>query len=140
MGKMFGLVMYEEYLSDILKKKREFDVRLYSTNVRGRIALVKSKTNLIYAFVDLISVECITYEDYVSWHISARYSVEDARKEILKNDMLGDNKIKFAYAYQFENIKLLEHPYKLDPIRKKGAWIEFNNEKTQKPYIQLKLF
>lgn len=61
--------MYEEYLLDILNVYITSDFRSYSTNKRGKIALIKSKTNIIYGFVDLVSIDQISYEDYGYWHI-----------------------------------------------------------------------
>lgn len=54
--------MLYEYLLVILKGVRPCDVRLHPTNKRGRIALIKSKTNRIYGYVDFISIDQISYE------------------------------------------------------------------------------
>ena len=54
---MYALSMYEEYLLVILKGVRPCDVMLHPTNKRGKIALIKSKTNRIYGYVDFISID-----------------------------------------------------------------------------------
>lgn len=54
---MYALSMYEEYILVILKGVRPCDVRLHPTNKRGKIALIKSKTNRIYGYVDFISID-----------------------------------------------------------------------------------
>ena len=137
---MFALVMYEEYLNDILQGKRKYDIRLYSTKIRGRIALVKSGTNLIYGFVDLVSIKLVSYEKYICWHISDRYSSETAMEEIIRNNSLGITKISYAYEYQFDNLRVLNYPHMILSSIKKGPWITFDIENIQKPYIQIKLF
>lgn len=136
---MFALSMYEEYLLDILNGKRKCDVRLHPTNKRGRIALVKSKTNLIYGYVDFVSINQISYDDYVYWHVGENYTYEEAQWEIESNNRMGQKKLKRAYAYNFKNPKLLEEPIKMNPINKTGSWIEFDENKIVQSYQQLKL-
>lgn len=137
---MFALSMYEEYLLDILKGKRTCDVRLHSTNKRGKIALLKSKTNLIYGYVDFISVEQISYEDYVYWHIGENYSYEDAEYEIASNNYLGQKKLKRAYIYNFENPIIFDIPKKITILNKTGSWIEFDENEIQEGYKKQSLF
>ena len=145
---MFALSMYEEYLLDILKGIRPCDVRLYSTNKRGRIALLKSKTNLIYGYVDFVSVEQISYEDYVYWHIEdyvywhigENYSYEDATFEIEFNNYLGQKKFKRAYMYNFKNPVLFDIPKKIKIINKTGSWIEFDENEIKEGYKKQSLF
>lgn len=79
---MHPLLMYEEYILDILNGVRPCDVRLHHTNKIGKIALLKSKTNLIYGYVDFMSLNQISYEDYVYWHVGEKFTYEDAEDEI----------------------------------------------------------
>ena len=134
---MFGLCMYEEYLIGILKGNRMYDARLYPTNKRGKIGLIKSRTNLLYGYIELVSISEITFEDYVYWHIGDNYSLEDANEFIRLNN-LQDNKI--AYAYNFANPILFEVPRKIKVINKKGSWVEFDEDICQGKYNQLSLF
>lgn len=120
---MIALSMYEEYLIDILTSKRKDDVRLYNTKIRGKIALMKSKTNLIYGYVELISVEKITYEEYIMWHICSTFSQDDAKKYIELNKMLIMN--KYAYKYVFSNPILLGTPKKVRIVNTNKSWIEY---------------
>lgn len=136
---MYALSMYEEYLIDILKENRICDVRLYPTNIRGKIALLKCKTNLIYGYVDLISISQITYDEYVYWHIGERYSKEDALFEIESNNAI-EKKYTKAFAYNFKNPVLFDIPKKIEIINKTGSWIEFDETKIQDGYIRQKLF
>lgn len=120
---MIALSMYEEYLIDILTSKRKDDVRLYNTKNRGKIALMKSRTNMIYGYVELISVEKITYEEYIMWHICSTFSKEDAKKYIEINKMLIMN--KYAYKYVFGNPILLDAPKKVRVVNTNKSWIEY---------------
>ena len=137
---MLALSMYEEYLLDILEGKRDYDVRLHPTNKRGRIALLKTKTNLIYGYVDFIDVEQITYNEYIYWHIGKNYSLEDAMKSIEYNNSLGQRKLKRAYKYKLINPILFNIPKKITILNKTGSWIEFNENAIQDGCIQQKLF
>ncbi len=137
---MFALSMYEEYLLDILEGKRNCDVRFHPTNKRGRIALLKTKTNLIYGYVDFIEVEQITYDEYIYCHIGKVYSLEDAKHSIEYNNSLGQRKLKIAYKYKFINPILFNIPKKITILNKTGSWIEFDEKQVQDGCIQQKLF
>lgn len=132
--------MYEEYLLDILEGKKDCDVRLHPTNKRGRIALLKTKTNLIYGYVDFIEVEQITYNEYIYWHIGKAYSLEDAIRSIKYNNSLGQRKLKIAYKYKFINPIVFNIPKKIKILNKIGSWIVFDENQVQNSYIQQKLF
>lgn len=137
---MFALSMYEEYLFDILEGKRDCDVRLYPTNKRGKIALLKSKTNLIYGYVEFIEVEQISYDEYIYWHIGKVYSLEDAIQSIEYNNSLGQRKLKIAYKYKFINPILFNIPKKIAILNKTGSWIEFDENQVQDGCLQQKFF
>ena len=137
---MLGLCMYEEYLLDILKGYRTYDVRLYATPKRGKIALVKSKTNLVYGYVEFVSIEQITYEEYVYWHVGENYSLLDAEIHIYVNKNNSHKQVKRAYKYNFINPVLLENPIKIKIINKEGSWIEFDESLIDIGYIQQSLF
>lgn len=137
---MYALSMYEDYLLDILKGVRSCDVRLHPSNKRGKIALLKSKTNLIYGYVDFIEVEQITYNEYIYWHIGKIYSLEDAIQSIKYNNSLGQRKQKIAYKYKFINPILFNVPKKIKILNKTGSWIGFDENQVQDGCIQQKLF
>lgn len=131
---MYALSMYEEYLLVILKGVRPCDVRLHPTNKRGKIALIKSKTNRIYGYVDFISIDQISYEDYVYWHVGENFTYEHAEYEIESNNYLGQNKFKRAYMYNFKNPVLFDIPKKITILNKTGSWIEFDEKEIQEGY------
>lgn len=130
---MLALSMYEEYLMNILNSNKTDDVRLYNTKNRGKIALIKSRTSLIYGYVELISTAEISYEEYILWHINSTFSREDAEKWIELNKSMI--KSKKAYKYNFINPMLLEHPKKVKILNTNKSWIEY-----EECYEQLSLF
>lgn len=130
---MLALSMLEEYLMDILNSKRMDDVRLYNTKNRGKIALIKSRSSLIYGYVELISTSEISYEEYILWHINSTFSREDAEKWVELNKPMIKN--KKAYKYNFINPMLLEYPKKVRILNSNKSWIEY-----EECYEQLSLF
>lgn len=130
---MLALSMYEEYLMNILNSKKTDDVRLYNTKNRGKIALIKSRTSLIYGYVELISTSEISYEEYILWHINSTFSRKDAEKWIELNKSMIKN--KKAYKYNFVNPMILEHPKKVKILNANKSWIEY-----EECYEQLSLF
>lgn len=109
---MYGLIMIREYLDEILDGKKTYDARSYDTNKRGTIALVDSKTMKVYGYAELVGVREITPQEYASWHCTGRWSgyvmqVDEAKK---------------YYAWEFENIRREEKPYKVEEVKK--TWVE----------------
>ena len=132
--------MYEEYLVDILKGNKSCDVRLYSSPKRGKIGLMKSKTNLLYGYVDFVSVEQISYEEYVYWHVGENYSMADAEIHIEVNRRNKNKQVIRAYKYNFTNPVLLEQPIKIVPIKIEGTWIEFDEKLIYPRHSKIELF
>ena len=137
---MYALTMYEEYLEDILTGKRTYDARTYANKRRGRIGIVKSKTNLLYGYVDFVDCKQIPFEEFVYWHICPTYTVAQAEADIEYNNTRKNKKTNHGYAYVFKNPVLLDSPIEIKPIKKNGSWIEFDEEDSQRSYIQTKLF
>lgn len=136
---MYALSMYDEYINDILTGKKPCDVRLYPTDKRGKIALLKTGTDQIYGYVILSSVLKISYEDYVYWHISDKYTYLDASNDIKTNYQSEDRK-EFAYMYVLEKPVLFSAPKRIKIIDKDGPWIRFNENEIQCGYEQQTLF
>ena len=137
---MYALTMYEEYLLDILSGRRTYDARSFANKKRGKIGIVKSKTNLLYGYVDFVDCKQISYEEYIYWHIGENYTEEEASEAIWYNNTLKNKKVKHAYAYIFKNPVLLDSPVEIKPLNKNGSWIEFNEDEIQKSYKQMRLF
>ena len=66
--------MIKYYLNEILDGLKIFDARAYTTNKRGTIALVDSRSMKVYGYVDLIGVREISPKEYESWHCTGRWS------------------------------------------------------------------
>ncbi|NMA49098.1 MAG: ASCH domain-containing protein [Tissierellia bacterium] len=93
---MYGLFMIEPYGSLILDGFKSYDARSYSTNIRGKIAIIDSKTHLIKGYVTLTDVKEISFKEYVVWH-------NDAYKDF---EIVNNQPSKKYYAW------ILEKPIK----------------------------
>ena len=133
---MLGLIMRKEYIIDILEGRTTIDTRLYSSEVRGKIGLIESNTDLLYGFVEMVDVYSISYEDYVRWHISDNYDLDIAREKLKNEDMLKH----VAYAYDFINPEKLDAPIIINPTKRNKVWAEFDLEKANRGFVQESLF
>ena len=109
---MYGLTMIKDYLNEFLDGKKAYDARAYTTNKRGTIALVDSKTMKVYGYADLVGVREITPQEYASWHCTGRWS----------GYVMQVDETKKYYAWEFENIRREEKPYKVEGVKK--TWVE----------------
>lgn len=105
--------MIKDYLNEILNGSKSFDARSYTTNKRGTIALVDSRSMKVYGYVDLVGIREISAKEYASWHCTGRWS---------GYEMEVDPSKKY-YAWEFKNPRKEEKPFKVNV--KKHTWIEF---------------
>lgn len=61
---MKGLIIKEPYIDQILCGKKKWEIRGSNTNIRGKIALIKSGTKKIYGEVELVDSFEISIEEY----------------------------------------------------------------------------
>lgn len=61
---MKGLVIKSPYIDLILNGKKKWEIRGSNTNIRGRIALIKSGSGKIFGEVELVDCFEITLDQY----------------------------------------------------------------------------
>ncbi len=110
---MYGLTMLKEYLIEILEGRKKYDARSYSTNKRGTIALIDSRTLKIYGYADLVNVRQIPSEEFIRWHCTGKWSNVSFR--------VDQNKI--YYARDFKNVRIEEKPFKIEGDKKTWMFI-----------------
>lgn len=66
---MKGLVIKSPYIDLILSGKKKWEIRGSNTNIRGKIALIKSGSGLIYGEVELVGCKEITLEEYKEYYL-----------------------------------------------------------------------
>lgn len=115
---MKSLFMISPYIDQLLNGEKNYDARSYDTWIRGTIALVQSKTNLVLGTIELVEIKEISFQEYMEWH-DERYKQYNC---IPASKFEG----KKYYAWIMKNPKALKIPFKI--IRPKGKqWTEIDD-------------
>ena len=116
---MYGLTMLKDYLNEFLDGSKTYDARSYTTNKRGTIALVDSKSMRVYGYADLVGIKEITPQEYASWHCTGRWS----------GCVMQVDESKKYYAWEFQNVRKEEKPYKV--LGEKHTWVVVGEKKSK---------
>lgn len=65
---MRGLIIKSPYIELILEGKKMWEIRGSNTNIRGKIALIKSGSKKIYGEVELVDCIKIDLTEYNNYH------------------------------------------------------------------------
>jgi predicted transcriptional regulator len=98
---MRGLTIKREWLEKIVQGKKRAEVRRTSTSIRGDIALVESKTALVWAIAELYNVRRVSASD-----IGKYKDTHDVPEQDL-NAYLRDK--EYAFLWQLRRIRVI-HP------------------------------
>ena len=109
---MKGLIIKSPYIELILEGKKKWEIRGKRTNVRGKIALIKSGSKKIYGEVHLTNCIEIGLDEYNEYCFDL-YGRKEERLPYKK-----------TYAWVVENPKIYDSP--VDYIHPKGAVIWVN--------------
>jgi hypothetical protein len=113
-----ALIIKKEWLHLIFENKKTVEIRSSNTNIRGRIALIESKSSLILG-------ECI---------LSDSFQVNDLNIEsVLKNSCLKSKSEIFSmyskpYAWKLENTIKYENPIKYNHPKGAIIWIDIQKQ------------
>ena len=120
---MYGLTMLKEYLNEFLEGQKTYDARAYTTDKRGTIALIDSRSLKVYGYAELVGVREISFTDYADWHCS---------KMLYKFlDIYPTDASKKYYAWEFENIRKEDNPFKVEGKKKTWMVVEVNKKVEQ---------
>lgn len=117
---MKGLIIMEPWIDLILEGKKIWEIRGSNTKIRGRVALIKSGTGLIYGTVEIIdSIKLTT----------------DIIKETTEKHMLeGKNLDKICGLYKKPHAWVMQNPVLFDKpipyIHPQGAviWVNLKDD------------
>ena len=115
---MYGLTMLKDYLNEFLDGSKTYDARSYTTNKRGMIALVDSRSMKVYGYADLVGIKEITPQEYASWHCTGRWS----------GCVMQVDESKKYYAWEFQNVRKEEKPYKVEGVKR--TWVVVEEKKS----------
>jgi hypothetical protein len=110
-----ALLVREPYLSLILMNKKRWELRGRSTNIRGRIALIRSGSGLVVGECEI--VDCQGPIDFVTMTKTSNLSAEE-RRELIQNGhapyLQKDGLSSKTYAWVVSNPILYTHavPYR----------------------------
>jgi hypothetical protein len=99
---MHGLMIGAEPIEMILDKLKTWEIRGKNTKVRGRIALIKSKTKTVVGFADLVGVLGPLSMSQMRRNASKHRSTAEEYR-----NGFGYEKI---YAWQLQNVVRLKKP------------------------------
>lgn len=99
---MKGLIIKDPWITKILNGEKTWEIRGSRTKTRGTVALIKSKTGMIYGAVDI--VDCIPLTFY-EWHSNkekhcVEYSAIDYEKPhawVLENPKIYPEPIPYKH-------------------------------------------
>lgn len=115
--KIRGLIVKSPYIDEILEGKKRWEIRGRNTRIRGKIALIKSGTGMVFGTVNIIDSREITFEEYLKWKESRGYKNLD---KIVKP-------YKKIYAWVLDQPVMFEQP--ISYIHPSGAviWVKLEN-------------
>lgn len=128
---MYGLLMMKIYADQILNGEKHEDARLYPTEKRGTIALVDSMSFKILGTADLVRVDRIPYEEFVSWH-----RVGPFKDTLIAPYAEG----RTCFAYRLENVRRLLVPVKLPRNPDAKVWVTVPERTARSLHSQTTLF
>jgi hypothetical protein len=100
---MKGLIIKGHWLDLILSGMKPWEIRGSNTSIRGRIALIKSGTGMIFGTVELFGVKNLTQWDLLEYHEKHRvYDLDDIpyrqpRAWVLQNPVKFDKPIPYKH-------------------------------------------
>lgn len=115
---MKGLIVKEPWISLILSGKKIWEIRSSNTKIRGKIALIKSGTGLIFGMVDLVDSKRLEVLDY---HNSKdKHHIENTEDEPLP--------YKKIWAWVLENPVIFERPIPYKHPQGAVIWVNLDEK------------
>ena len=108
---MRGLIIKDPWISSILDGKKTWEIRGRNTKIRGKIALIKSGTGMVYGTAELIDVYRLgkdTMPEQKCWH-----GIED----------LSIIKYENIYAWALHKVEKFETPVPYNHPRGAIVWV-----------------
>jgi hypothetical protein len=118
---MRGLIIKEPYIDNILSGKKDWEIRGSNTNIREKIALIKSGSGKIFGTVDLVGCRELSLEDYIS----------NGKKHGFNSSGRTQLPYKKTFAWFLENPILLENPIPYTHPMGAVIWVKLDS-KTSK--------
>ena len=127
---MFGLIIGQPHLNDILDGVVSGDRRAFSTRKRGRIALVDDTTGTVLGFADLTDVRKINYMQFLEQYGGHRVNA----------DMWAQHRT--YYEFVLKRVTRAKYPFTVDRSKGETVWVELPDDvetgRTQRSLFDFK--
>lgn len=97
---MKGLIIQAPWIDFIFEGKKTWEIRGSNTNIRGKIALIKSGTSMVLGTVDLVDSKKLDFEEYKQTEEYHKAPTGGCTELPYKN----------THAWVFENAILFQEP------------------------------
>lgn len=105
-----GLMIRDPYISEILLRRKSWEIRGFSTNIRGRIGLIKSKSGHVYGEAQIVEVKGpLSFDELV---ITPEIGPSDMREiqETQRLPYLSSNEESKTFAWILEGAIAYKNP------------------------------
>lgn len=115
---MKGLVIKEPWIDFILNGRKVWEIRGANTKIRGKIALIKSGTGMIFGTVNLVDSKKLGVLEY--------QNSED--KHCIKNTECNLLPYKNIYAWVLENPVIFKNPIQYKHPHGAVIWVNLDDK------------
>lgn len=119
---MRGLIIRSPWIDFILQGKKTWEIRGSNTYIRGKVALIKSGSGLIYGTVDLVESRQLSLEEYQQTELFHCVSKKNTVKAPYNT----------IYAWVFENPELFEEPVAYKHPQGAVIWVKLDHIVNEK--------
>jgi len=117
---MYGLIIKSPFIERILSGEKTWEIRGFSTRIRGRICLIKSGTKTIVGICKLVYViGPLTKEQFIASYVFHRDNLTNISQNSLP--------YKKTYAWVLECVKSLKKPIPYTHPRGAITWVKLQN-------------
>ncbi|ENQ3080414.1 ASCH domain-containing protein [Bacillus cereus] len=97
---MKGLIIRSPWIELILEGKKTWEIRGANTKIRGKIALIKSGSGMVFGTIDLIDSKKLSLEEYQQSESFHKVPAQNCLQE----------PYKYTHAWIFQNPTPLKEP------------------------------
>lgn len=114
---MKGLIIREPWIDCIFEGKKTWEIRGSNTNIRGKIALIKSGTGKVFGTVDLVDCKKLSLSEYKQAEVYHQVPTENQTEAPYKQ----------TYAWVLENAKLFPEPVPYEHPKGAVIWVNLSD-------------
>jgi hypothetical protein len=117
---MRGLIIKTPWIEKILSREKTWEIRGSNTKIRGKIALIKSGTQMIFGYATLVD----------SIKLSEKVFLTAQEKHAIPREICKKVTYKNKYAWILKNPKKLKKPIPYNHPQGAVIWVKLNKEEN----------